>query len=429
MTTDLDVAKESDAASIGKLGLLTESFSGLQVDLGQMTGARDEMAAQVSELRTETSDLSQEVAKLDDDLIAAQAAHDEAMAAMQAERDSVESELDGVVTTLKSDIGSLESQRDEALAKIEQADAQLTLLNDEKDQAETAVENLSVQSESLQAALQIEQGSVTELQTTIAGLESTKMVLTKERDTSASQATKLSEEIAALQQSLQSEQATVSDLSETVAKLQASEAALTADREEAADVIELLDNKVMENGKEIDTLVDSNSALQKQIDDAAAKVQADKDATLSVRSSVEDSLVAAGLADATVAAIEDDSAVAIVLGSGDLYGVGSAELSPQGRDILAIVGSVVAEYPDWSVDVEGHTDSQGIGAVLRQKYPTNWELSSARASATVRYFTSRVGIEADKLSAHGFGETRPLESNETTQGREKNRRVEVVLRR
>lgn len=527
LTTDLEAAKASDAASVDKLGLLSESFSGLQTELGLVTGARDEASTLAGQLRTEVSDLKGEVVRLEDDLATAQAAHDEAMTAMQAERDTTQSELDGVQTTLKSEIDSLEQQRDAALAKIEEADAQLVMLNTEKETAQATMDEMNAQAETLQAALQKEEGSVSELQASIATLEATKMSLTEERDGSNEQVTALSDEIAALQDSLQKEQAMVGGLNDSVAELEstkmslteerdgsnelvatlseeivalqeslqkeqemvgglndsvaelegtkmslteerdnsASEVArlseelaavqgslqkelsmvgglnatvaalesakskLTADQEEANDVIELLDSKVMENGKEIGALVDSKHALQKQIDKAAAMAQSEKDSTLAVRLSIEDRLNAAGLRDATVDAIEDDSAVAIVLGSGDLYGVGSASLSPQGNEILAAVGSIVSEYPDWRVDIEGHTDSQGIGSVLRQKYPTNWELSSARASAAVRYLNSRAGIDAEKLSARGFGETRPLDSNETAGGREKNRRVEVILRR
>ena len=186
---------------------------------------------------------------------------------------------------------------------------------------------------------------------------------------------------------------------------------------------------MLDAGKEIGSLTDSGHALQKQIDTAAEAAQADRDATLAVRSQIQQSIDAAGLTTATVDSIEDDSAVSIVLGSGDLYGVGSASLSPQGNDILATVGSIVSQYPDWRVDVEGHTDSQGIGAALRQKYPTNWELSTARAAAAVRYLNANATIESEKLSARGFGETQPIASNETSEGREKNRRVEIILRR
>ena len=92
------------------------------------------------------------------------------------------------------------------------------------------------------------------------------------------------------------------------------------------------------------------------------------------------------------------------------------------------VGGIVSEYKDWRIDVEGHTDSQGIGSALRNTYPTNWELSVARAAAAVRVLQNQAGISAEQLSARGFGEHVPVASNDTPEGREANRRVELILR-
>jgi len=165
------------------------------------------------------------------------------------------------------------------------------------------------------------------------------------------------------------------------------------------------------------------------LDDAAAKAQAQIDDTRSIRGEIAYQLQQAGIDSASVSTIEDDTAVAVTLGSGDLYGVGSASLSNSGNELLAGVGQIIAGYPDWRVDVEGHTDSQGIGEALRRQYPTNWELSTARASAAVRYLASRVGLDAEKISARGFADTNPVASNETAAGREQNRRVEIILRK
>jgi len=70
-----------------------------------------------------------------------------------------------------------------------------------------------------------------------------------------------------------------------------------------------------------------------------------------------------------------------------------------------------------------------IGEVLQQRYPSNWELSVARAAAAVRRLQSRTGISPQNLSVRGFGEHRPVASNDTAEGREANRRIELILRR
>ena len=90
---------------------------------------------------------------------------------------------------------------------------------------------------------------------------------------------------------------------------------------------------------------------------------------------------------------------------------------------------IVANYEDWKIDVEGHTDNQPIGGALLERYPSNWELSVARASSAVRFLQVQSGIDPTLLSARGFGETKPLDIDDTPEARRKNRRVEVVLRK
>jgi chemotaxis protein MotB len=76
--------------------------------------------------------------------------------------------------------------------------------------------------------------------------------------------------------------------------------------------------------------------------------------------------------------------------------------------------------------VEGHTDSIPIIGKLTEKYPTNWELSTARSSAVVRYLIE-LGAPKEKLAAVGYADARPIASNSTVEGRAKNRRVEFII--
>ncbi|MDP9132631.1 MAG: OmpA family protein [Nitrospirota bacterium] len=79
------------------------------------------------------------------------------------------------------------------------------------------------------------------------------------------------------------------------------------------------------------------------------------------------------------------------------------------------------------VRVEGHSDNMEIGPTLKGQFPTNWELSKARAAYIVRYLIEKGGMDSAKLSAVGYGASRPVASNATDDGREKNRRIEVIL--
>ena len=125
--------------------------------------------------------------------------------------------------------------------------------------------------------------------------------------------------------------------------------------------------------------------------------------------------------------VRGDNSVGIRVASGSLFNTGSAELSATGQDVLAVVGQTVNGYEDYDIRVEGHTDDVPIGPVLRQKFQSNWELSVARATSAVRFLSAKTEVAANRLSATGYGEFSPIASNDTDDGREQNRRVEVVL--
>ena len=107
-----------------------------------------------------------------------------------------------------------------------------------------------------------------------------------------------------------------------------------------------------------------------------------------------------------------------------LYRSGSAQILPDGVTILESVKPIL-EAIENPIIVEGHTDSQptnGGGG-----FPTNWELSTARAVSVLRYMNEFMGLPAARLSAAGFADTQPRASNETAEGRTQNRRVELVI--
>jgi chemotaxis protein MotB len=80
-----------------------------------------------------------------------------------------------------------------------------------------------------------------------------------------------------------------------------------------------------------------------------------------------------------------------------------------------------------NIIVEGHTDNIPIGPELREKYPTNWDLSVARSAAVVRSLTQKTGIAPRRFSARGYSFYKPVASNETEAGRQQNRRIEIIL--
>lgn len=105
-----------------------------------------------------------------------------------------------------------------------------------------------------------------------------------------------------------------------------------------------------------------------------------------------------------------------------LFSSGSADTSEQAQRIFDEIASILRGYSN-PVQVEGFTDNVPIKSA---KYPTNWELSTARASAIVKYLASK-GIAPERLSAVGYGEYQPVSENETEQGRAQNRRVTIMV--
>ncbi|MBN1794840.1 MAG: OmpA family protein [Candidatus Omnitrophica bacterium] len=104
---------------------------------------------------------------------------------------------------------------------------------------------------------------------------------------------------------------------------------------------------------------------------------------------------------------------------------GKDAIKTEGEEVLGQVASVLnADIPDTQVAIEGHTDNDPI---KYSGWKSNWELSSARALAVLHYLIDNLSIKPERLSAVGYGEFRPVVSNDTTEGKRQNRRVEIVI--
>ena len=106
-----------------------------------------------------------------------------------------------------------------------------------------------------------------------------------------------------------------------------------------------------------------------------------------------------------------------------LFASGQAELTAQGRGVIESLVEVLESF-DGQISVEGHTDNIPIATA---RFPSNWELSAARAIAVVRHLESE-GLDIYRMRAVGYADTQPMENNTTPEGRAANRRVELILR-
>jgi chemotaxis protein MotB len=111
-----------------------------------------------------------------------------------------------------------------------------------------------------------------------------------------------------------------------------------------------------------------------------------------------------------------------------LFDSGSAAVNPQGMEVLRKVGEILkSQLAHLMIQIGGHTDNVPVGTARAGQFSSNWDLSAARAVNVVRFLEAEVGIDPSRMSAVGFGEHRPVASNETEAGRALNRRIEIVL--
>jgi len=110
-----------------------------------------------------------------------------------------------------------------------------------------------------------------------------------------------------------------------------------------------------------------------------------------------------------------------------LFDSGQSQVKPAGLKVLKQVSDILKNVTDKQIRIEGHTDNVPIGVKLRERFPTNWELSTARATSVVRYLIEEGSVDRATLSAVGYADTRPLAGNDSEDGRTANRRIEIAL--
>jgi chemotaxis protein MotB len=110
-----------------------------------------------------------------------------------------------------------------------------------------------------------------------------------------------------------------------------------------------------------------------------------------------------------------------------LFDSGSVEINQKGQKILLVVADSIRANKDQNLLVEGHTDNTPLSPALKERFPSNWELSAARAAAVVRFIQKVGQLQPERLSARGYSYYRPVASNKTKEGRHQNRRIEIIL--
>lgn len=143
----------------------------------------------------------------------------------------------------------------------------------------------------------------------------------------------------------------------------------------------------------------------------------------SAEQAIKAQAVSAGVGQAVAFRREERGLIVSIVADDVMFEAGQASVRAGGASILASVADVLRSMSN-RIAVEGHTDDVPIGTA---QFRSNWELSTARATDVLRYLVDDLGLPADRVSASGYGDQRPLDTNATPQGRARNRRVELAV--
>ena len=185
------------------------------------------------------------------------------------------------------------------------------------------------------------------------------------------------------------------------------------------------DQEVMFGGLEgtLEQLAKATAELTEQAQEQAENLQKSKDDATKAADELKIALkqqIDQGL----VAVEQDEDKVIVTVGAGGAFASGSADLTPEAISIMQQIAGVNAEN-DSEITVSGHTDD--VPLIFGSRYRDNWDLAAARSASVVQSLSADAVITDDRLEAISYGESRPVDSNDTAAGRAKNRRIEIEI--
>jgi chemotaxis protein MotB len=327
------------------------------------------------------------------------------LAAVTSARDGLEQELSAkaaeltqaqqALTQSQQELESMQQQRAESTEVLAGVRAEL-------EQTQTALRNsqedLSAAQQAHESAVAAQNAELTKIQKALESAELARDKLQKEAEMKTAALLQVQEQLKASQTEIAQWQKRQTETAQTLSDVSQE---LTSSQRELAVMQQQLEAKLAQP----DTAAQLEG-LREQVSEP-------------LQDAIQKGLV-------TVEARADG--VLLRVGGSVLFGPGQTSVRASGQAILDEIVKVLQAYPDYHSSVEGHTDNIPIGPQRQDIWPTNWELSSARAAAAVRYLDSK-GIASERLSASGLSFYRPLVSNDTEEGRAQNRRIEIILKR
>lgn len=166
--------------------------------------------------------------------------------------------------------------------------------------------------------------------------------------------------------------------------------------------------------------------LQGQVTNLETELAAEKKRSNELNSELESALAEYQQKEQVLLEKIDNKSV-ITVSDAMMFQSGSVQLTQKATEILDKVSDVLGRYPDREIRVGGHTDNVGIGLEFQERFKSNWELSSARATSVLHYLRSKHNLDPTHIAAVGYGEYRPVTDNGTPEGRSANRRVVIEV--
>ena len=204
---------------------------------------------------------------------------------------------------------------------------------------------------------------------------------------------------------------------------------LTADKKDLEKVLTAKSDTLSKNNVELRQRINDLEAENGKLkNDIAALQKAKEEAVQKTSKTYEDLLdkMKQEISQGQVTISELKGKLTVNMVDAVLFDSGKAEVKPEGLMVLQKVIDILKGVKDKAIRIEGHTDNVQIVGALTKKYPTNWELSAARAINVTR-FLQQQGIDPTSLAAVAYGEYKPVAGNDTDEGKAKNRRIEIIL--
>ncbi len=409
-------------AILGTAGCVTSGTHEQTVsELDQARKATSKMATDFDNFKKQSAAqiaaLEADKTKLSNDLLAAQTASGK----IQRELDQVKNNLDSTLASRKALEDDVRKIRAET-SGMERLNGELRREREQlQDKLDMLQKNYDATKQDLETKLKAEQETVAAVQ--------------KDKELLIARTMGATDELAKAQKRLgeiETDAARAKDLEQRLGELQKKTGELETDASRAKELEQRLSQRDVELGKLAqggETLAAEKQALAAE-KERLEKERAAKEAEIARLTKTQEDLSKSLQAqiekgDIKIKQVRDRLTINMV--EKVLFNSGQAQVKPEGLNVLKQVADVLKTVNDKQIRIEGHTDNVPIGVKLQQKFPTNWELSTARATNVVRYFIEKGNLNRESLEAVGYADTRPVAGNDTEAGRTENRRIEIVL--